>query len=265
MRLADLLEGGDLVIMRTIKDALYGAMLALQFLTQLPVRFACPWNERTAKWALRMFPLAGFAVGGAVATVDWLSGGRTDWLGALLLLTVWVAVTGALHLEGWMDVTDAAMSQAQGERRWAIMKDPHVGSFAIVSVVLLLLWKLMLVHEVLLRLESGTWLFFLMIPAMARTGALAYMRWLPSARSEGLGAEWKRHLGSIDVLIAVFILIPLWLADARFGWLGLALLGWTLLYGSWCKLRFGGMNGDLTGAYIEGAELSLLLACWWMT
>jgi cobalamin synthase len=59
-----------------------------------------------------------------------------------------VALTGAIHVDGFLDTCDAAFSGASPERRREILKDPHHGSFAIayfaVAAVLWLaaLWSL---------------------------------------------------------------------------------------------------------------------------
>ncbi|MGM2749804.1 adenosylcobinamide-GDP ribazoletransferase, partial [Bacillus cereus group sp. Bce010] len=60
---------------------------------------------------------------------------------ALVLLSLWVAISGGLHLDGVMDLADALGSNQPVARRWEIMKDPVVGSFGMLALVFLLAWK----------------------------------------------------------------------------------------------------------------------------
>lgn len=244
-----------------MKDAGYGSLLALQFLTRLPVPVQCPWNAKTSRWAVRCYPLVGLLLGGILALVGHLLG---TWLPptlqVLVLLSLWVALSGGLHLDGLMDVADALGSNAPLERRWAIMKDPHVGSFGIIALVFLLLWKAALL---LVLLEAGMSLAVLaVILALARFGAVALLVLAPAARPEGMAWAWKRHLGLRDLLLALWPLpLCFWLLP---GWLLLfvALVPFLLLYGWGMTRAFKGINGDIVGAAIEGGELWLLLIAW---
>lgn len=254
-------------------NAIHGLLLAIQFLTRIPVPVECPWNASTSRWAVRCYPLVGLLLGVLLAMVGAL---LQDWLPtpllALLLLSLWVAATGGLHLDGVMDVADALGSNAPLERRWAIMKDPHVGSFGIIALVFLLAWKAMLLWALL---DVGVGPVVLVAVLMfGRVAAVALLVTAPVARSEGLAWAWKRHLGSRDLPLSLWPLPLLaWLLPGGW-WAGLALAVlltiflavFLLLYG-WAMIRgFKGINGDIVGAAIEGGELwmllGLLLAAW---
>ena len=125
-----------------MKNALYGMLLALQFLTRLPIPVACPWTPATRRWAIRAYPLVGLMVGALLACVALLLG---QWqtpspIAALVLLSLWVAISGGLHLDGVMDLADALGSNQPLERRWEIMKDPQIGSFGMLALLFLLAW-----------------------------------------------------------------------------------------------------------------------------
>src|SRR5690606_9072942 len=110
------------------------------------------------------------------------------WLGALLGLTAWVIVTGALHLDGLGDIADACgAAHKDRERVLAVLADPHVGSFAVVAIALQLAAKLILLR-VLLDVAPPIAIVF--VPFAARIGPLAWARWLPSLH-EGLGARFR--------------------------------------------------------------------------
>lgn len=240
---------------------MHGFLLALQFLSRLPVPVKCPWNADTSRWAVRCYPLVGLLLGGIVALAGLLLQATlpTPML-ALLLLSVWVALSGGLHLDGWMDVADAVGSNAPLEKRWAIMKDPHVGSFGILALVFLLLWKGALL---LALLDAGIGLAWLpLVVALARLGAVALLVLAPAARPAGLAWAWKQYLGKHDLLWSLVPLTIGFLLWPGWPWLLVALAPFLIGYGLWARRAFNGINGDIVGAAIEGGELWLLLNVW---
>jgi adenosylcobinamide-GDP ribazoletransferase len=251
-----------------LKKMLWGVCLAFQFLTRIPIPCACPWERNTIRWALRSYFLVGLTIGGASALPYFLLDGIVPPLmQSLLILSVWVGITGGLHLDGWMDVADAVGANAPLEKRWQIMKDPHVGSFAVISLGFLLLWKLVFIYAIidgygeqanaLSRLSPiQIAVSFMIIPASARVGALLLLYMLPSSKTEGLAWEWKKHLSLIDIVIAFLpILVLLWLYPANVMFAVLGFIPFTAVYGIWVRRTFQGVNGDLTGAFIEAGEL----------
>ncbi|MGM0702573.1 MAG: adenosylcobinamide-GDP ribazoletransferase [Pseudomonadota bacterium] len=244
-----------------MKEAGYGVLLAFQFLTRLPVRVACPWNAATARWALRSYPLVGIVLGAFLAgAASLLASALPTPILVLALLSLWVALSGGLHLDGLMDVADALGSNAPLARRWEIMKDPQVGSFGILALVFLLAWKGLLLWGLLdVGASPGV---LVAVPALARFGAVALLRLAPCARREGLAWAWQQHLGRYDLALALLVMVPLFWVLAGWAWLLAGLLPFLLGYG-WVMTRsFNGINGDIVGAAIEGGELWLLLIAW---
>ncbi|HEX7741848.1 MAG TPA: adenosylcobinamide-GDP ribazoletransferase, partial [Sphingobium sp.] len=171
-------------------------VLALQLMTSLPLPVVRA-DEGDFAAAIRWFPAAGLAVGAAVAAALWL-GSRVDpWTGALLALLVWVAMTGALHLDGLGDIADGA-GAAHGDRARlsAVLADPHIGSFGVVAIVLQLLSKL-----VLLRLWAELlppW-GLIGVAMVARIGPLAWTLWLPPLH-EGLASRFRQGVAPAHLI-----------------------------------------------------------------
>ena len=229
-----------------------GLLIAVQFLTRLPTpRFAVSDADFAA--SIRWFPAVGLIVGPVVAGGAWAGAWLDPWIGALAALVLWVGVTGALHLDGLGDIADAAGAAHKDRARLrAVLADPHVGSFAVVTIVLQLAAKLVLLH---LLASAGQFLPIMLIPFAARIGPLAWTRWLPPLH-EGLGARFHGAVRPADIalwsaallaaswfmpaLLAAFVLIPLW--------------AWRL------HRALGGVSGDGHGAGIELVESGLLLA-----
>ncbi|MBW6526104.1 adenosylcobinamide-GDP ribazoletransferase [Sphingomonas sp. RHCKR7] len=224
-------------------------IVALGFLTRLPL----PRVEASGGvWAasIRCYPLAGLILGAIVAAVGAGVGARDPWLGALAALVAWVALTGALHLDGLSDLADA-LGAAHGDRArlLRVLAEPQVGSFGVVAIALQLLAKLVLLHA----LPPGGWWALPLIAAAARAGPLAWACWLPPLKP-GLGATLAEAVRGRDLAGWGALL----LAGAALQPALLAALPLIALYGWWLRRRLGGVNGDAHGAGIELIETGLL-------
>ncbi|MBI3480748.1 MAG: adenosylcobinamide-GDP ribazoletransferase [Nitrosomonadales bacterium] len=232
-----------------------GFILALQFLTRLPtpqLRHLAPAEmPRSAQW----FPLVGLIIGALLAGALWL-GSRVDpWLGALLALLGWVWVTGALHLDGLADMSDAmGAAHRERERFLAVLADPHLGTYGVLSLVLQLITKLVLLMLLARNPQHGLQFWaLLLIPAWARWGALLWAR-LPSLKP-GLGASLADQVNGgafwfwLVVLMLCSTIVPMLLVAPVLVW----------LWQQFLLRRLGGMTGDTLGAGVELVESAALL------
>ena len=228
-----------------------GLIVAIQFLTRLPTpRIAVSGDEFAA--SMRWFPAVGLIVGALVAGAGW-AGARIDsWTGALAALIIWVAVTGALHLDGLGDIADASgAAHKDRERLLAVLGDPHAGSFAVVAIALQLIAKLVLLHALL---DREAFVAVALIPFAARIGPLVWSRALPDLHA-GLGSRFRNAVRPVDFAIWSALL----LAAAAISPSLLAAPPVFLFWGWWLRRRIGGISGDGHGGGIEIGE-SLLLA-----
>lgn len=228
-----------------------GLIVAIQFLTRLPTpRIAVSSDEFAA--SMRWFPAVGLIVGALVAGAGW-AGARIDpWTGALAALIIWVAVTGALHLDGLGDIADASGAAHKDRvRLLAVLGDPHVGNFAVVTIGLQLIAKLILLHALI---EREAFVAALLVPFAARIGPLFWSRALPDLHA-GLGSRFRHAVRPAD--FAVWGIVLLAAASVSPSLLAAPLI--FLVWGWWLLRRIGGISGDGHGAGIEIGE-SLLLA-----
>lgn len=108
------------------------------------LRIPCPvkkWDESLKREMLKMLPSVGLVIGllwFLLALISYKL--RLPYILSGFLMTAYIyGVTGFFHLDGFMDVSDAVMSRRNIEERQRILKDSHVGAFAVISVVLLIL------------------------------------------------------------------------------------------------------------------------------
>ena len=229
-------------------------IIAFGFLTRLPM----PSVSRSISGtdfaeAIRLYPLVGLAIGALVAGAGWAGSLIDPWAGACAALLTWIAITGALHLDGLADLVDG-LGAAHGDRTrlLAVMADPHIGSFGVVAIVAQMLAKLVLLHA----LGTAGWWSLICVPAVARIGPMIWARYLPPLRPGGLGAAVAGAVRLRDVLgwIALVALATVFAPALVAG--PVAILGLT----DWFRRTLAGINGDAHGAGIELVETALLAA-----
>ncbi len=228
-----------------------GLIVAIQFLTRLPTpRLTVSDSEFAA--SMRWFPAVGVIVGAIVATAAWGGAWIDPWLGALAGVALWVLVTGALHLDGLSDVADACGAAHKDRTRMlATMADPHVGSFAVVTIALQLVAKIVLLHGLI---EVRAFVLIASTAFAARIGPLLWSRWLPDLH-HGLASRFRAIVRPVDLALwAALLGIAAWISPALLV-TPAVLAGW----GLWLRAKLGGISGDGHGAGIELTESGLLL------
>ncbi len=227
-------------------------IVAFGFLTRLPMpRVEAGAHDFAA--AIRYYPLVGLAIGTLVAAAGWAGALVDPWTGACAALLTWVAITGALHLDGLADLADGlGAAHADRTRLLAVMADPHIGSFGVIAIVAQMIAKLVLLHAV----GPTAWWLVILVPFTARMGPLAWAVLLPPLRAGGLGAAVAGAVRSRD-LIGWGLLLTLAAVVAP-AILAVPLL--ILAVAMWLRRTLGGVTGDAHGAGIELVETGTLLA-----
>ncbi|MFZ7096037.1 adenosylcobinamide-GDP ribazoletransferase [Luteimonas dalianensis] len=229
-------------------------ILAFQFLTRLPTPQVHDFRDDDLTRSAVYHPLVGIVIGLLLALVLWGLGDR-PWLAAVLAMALWTWVTGALHLDGLSDVADAmGAAHRDPDRFLAVLKDPHVGAFGVVVLIVQLLLKLVLLAELA---GSTWWAGIVLLPAWARWGTLWWSRRLPPIQHAGMAERFSWKLGMRAVWLWAVALAALSLLAAP---PLLAALVLVPLVGVYWKRRLGGISGDCLGASIEVMETMLLLA-----
>lgn len=229
-----------------------GLIVALQFLTRLPTP---RMNVSEAEFAgsMRWFPAAGLVVGGILAGVAWLSLPLGPAVAALLVLVAWVAVTGALHLDGLGDIADACgAAHKSRERVLAVLSDPHLGSFGAVAIGLQLLVKFVFLNGLI---KAGALSAIVWVPLAARIGPLLWTLWLPDLHT-GLASRFRLAVKPVHLVIWAVILLAAALLSPSLLVTPILLGAW----GAWLRRKLGGISGDGHGGGIEVSESGLLLA-----
>ncbi|HXF68824.1 MAG TPA: adenosylcobinamide-GDP ribazoletransferase [Thermoflexus sp.] len=232
-------------------------LAAVQFLTILPLpQREIPLEEvgRSA-WA---FPVVGALIGlllvGANALLSPLF---PPALRAALVLALWVAMTGALHLDGFVDSCDALLAARPPETRLEILRDTHVGAFGVVGAVMLLLIKF---ATLMAHLSIGRWSALLMAPPLGRWAMVYAMAHYPPARAFGMGKTVQGSVSKQTLLGATLLTLPVLLTSPLEGLIAfVSAWGFTILFARWLLRRVPGFTGDIYGALCESVETTILL------
>ena len=220
----------------------------------------CPsriWDEKARPLMLLFLPVVGLEIGVIWSGIAWVCRYfEVPGLAAGLILSAYAyLVTGFIHLDGFMDVSDAVGSCRSLEQRQAILKDSHVGSFAVIGCVLL-----MIADVAFLASASGDFRILIFIPVVSRCGSsLAITILRPISVSQYAGA-FRDGVSRVQPVILAGMLA----AAVAAGFLlcrkyAFALLGEMIIYALALRKGFrslDGMNGDISGYALSLSELA---------
>ena len=233
-------------------------LVAWQLLTSIPIgrrSLAVQGPGRSTAW----FPVMGLIIGVTLAGLDFFLSLVLPGLPATaLLLVAWVAITGGLHLDGFIDCCDGLLVAKPPKQRLEIMKDSRVGAFGVVGAICLLLVK----FSALTALAPGDRLpWLLVVPTLSR-GAMVWAVWrYPLARQDGFAAWFREGLTWPYVLVAGSTALAVALLFGGLAGLVTFATIWlfALLFATWVQRRIPGLTGDVYGALNELSEVVGLL------
>lgn len=241
---------------------LYAFSLAWALCTRVPLPKGCYPVQITPhlqSLSVSFYPLVGLLLGALLLMLYAVLPAHTGALfSAVILVCVWVALTGAMHLDGLADSVDAYCAGHKGDAvAMKVFKDPASGPMAVAAVVLVLLLKVaalavLLEQQQLFALFAALFVSrWLLFPAMAFT---------PYVRERGMASEmllkpfvkrWLLVSGiGLIIVMAVAPLAAFWFIAAA----GLAFV-WRRM---WMK-TIGGFVGDCLGAQVELTEALILV------
>jgi adenosylcobinamide-GDP ribazoletransferase len=250
-----------------------GLLINIQFFTSIPIRASFPMDTPYVKRAVQTFPIVGLIQGLILAALFHILSTWSPFSLLAIAFILWlfsILVTGGIHLDGWMDASDAYFSYYNVEKRLEIMKDPRTGAFGVLSVILLLSTRFFFLYEVVIWQSSGTYLLLAWVPFLGKTLMGLLLLHVKAAKEEGLAIMFQRAatpkslwvylvyvvaaVGVVSLINATTIVPVLMI---------LSVAGFLFFFLKNIALRwFGGITGDVLGASVEGGEAVLWLAVW---
>ena len=227
------------------------------------------WDEDNYKHAIAFLPLVGAVIGLISYFVAFfcMEFEVPVFVSAALLTLVPLLVTGGFHFDGFMDVQDALHSYQPREKKLEIMKDPHIGAFAVISAGGFFLIWLSSMYMIVFKAfeESLSFVLFSVAGLYPLIRAFCGLTSIlfPNAKKEGMLSVETGKSGKLDICIlsvegilaaAFMIWISLWTGVLMI----VAALLFTVFYRHLCLKNFGGVTGDTAGFFVSCAEACVL-------
>lgn len=236
-----------------------GLIVALQFLTRLPVNIVVDFNSENIRRSTFYFPFVGLLLGfiGVIPYI-YLSPLNTS-IASFITVVMLIILTGGLHLDGLSDTADGFFSNRDKEKVLEIMKDSRIGAFGVLSLILIILFKYILISNI----ESNLPVALVLSMGNSRLVALLQIALKKVARPGGLGDMVHKSQPKIYIIASIILYIGI------IGFIDIIYivpLVFSVLTGELISIysykKIGGFTGDVYGATIELTEAASLLSFW---
>lgn len=232
-------------------------LIALQFLTRIPVKIHGEIKETDLVNSVVFFPLVGLILGLILVGTNFiLSLFFPPLLSPLLTFIVYLLLTGCMHLDGFADTIDGLYGGKTKEEILRIMDDSNIGAIGAVWLFILLILKVsLLVNFNISNLNFA----FIIMPVLSRTGIILQMFFAPAAKNTGLGSIFCKKVSfkQLTIVIGFSFLISLF-----FGLKGIFVFLITILVSIlitlYFKRKLGGITGDIFGLTVEIIEICIM-------
>lgn len=234
-----------------MKKIIRAAFMCLGMFSSIPCPYR-PWDEDARSMMTVCLPIVGAIIGLIWAFIASLAAIiLPQTLAAASIAALPFLLTGFIHLDGFMDTSDAILSWRPLEDRLRIIKDSHTGSFAVVNVVLLMMFMFAAAQSAL----KSDLRALILIPVVSRCGsAFCVIILKPLGHSEYSGMNVNMSQPAVLLLI--------WLISIVIGFVWLGKIGWVLLietavyaFAMWRAVYImKGVSGDLAGFALSIAE-----------
>ena len=243
-------------------------IIAFSTYSRLPMPKA-DWNEKSMKYAMSFFPMVG-AVIAVIELLVWrltISLQTYNMITAFFLVLVPVAITGGIHLDGLFDTEDALHSYGDREKKLAILKDPHVGAFAVIYGVMYILGGYSLATEMDIEALLSVCFGFVISRELSGISVVSF----PKAKKDGMVSTFSENADRKvkNILLSELILTVVCMFTVFiYGKIGIVYPAVTLAAAAVSFFRyryrivpeFGGTTGDLCGYFLCNCEFLILLA-----
>lgn len=236
-----------------------GFLVAISFLTILPSPVRGQMDSKVFGRSVAYFPAVGLFLGVILVGLDRLLLKLFPRAAAdALLLIALIVLTGALHLDGFIDSCDALFSPGDPESRLARLKDPRAGAFGVVGAFCFLLLKYAALSSLAPSVKPWALLIAL---ALGRFGMVYALFFCPYREGPGMGRAFKEHSGTFEFLIAAATAFIASLIAFRIVGLFVMVVGWLVAetLARFALKKLPGLTGDIYGAIDEAVEALVLL------
>ena len=247
-----------------MKRLLKGFYMSFTMFCSLPRPFHV-WDEKCLNLVLPSFPLVGAVVGAlwwGISKILILSGIHFMFTTAILTLLPFL-LTGFIHLDGFMDTSDAVLSRRPLEEKLRILKDPHTGAFAVIMIAVLFVMQFAAMYVAVEK--KVLFSLFLVIPVISRSCASLSILILKTHTQSNFANMFRQNSGLKQNIFIVFILILSIILSIVFAGLSGLIVSAALIAGFSAAMFYAykdlqGVSGDLAGYALVIGELCAIIA-----
>ena len=227
------------------------------------------WDEKNMSYSMCFFPFVGVVIGGVNFGLIYLLKellGISPLLIGVIITVIPILITGGIHFDGFLDVADARSSYKDREEKLRILKDPHVGAFAIIYGICYMMLAVGCNYQLVADMGEPMMVYVIVGIGFAFSRVLSGLSvlTLKKAKKDGMVAAYSqgadKRAKAILALELVVILVALVLVDLKYG-VAVIVAGIIsfIYYVVMSYKTFGGITGDLAGWFLQVCELNMLI------
>jgi adenosylcobinamide-GDP ribazoletransferase len=241
-----------------MKSIINSFIIAFSMYSKVPMPKAS-WEEDHMKYVMCFFPLVGALIGAVLFGWNYIGNvlSFSRVFQTIIMILIPIVITGGIHMDGFLDTTDALKSYQSVEKKLDILKDPHTGAFAVIACI----GYYLLTFGVWYDMKSSSIpilaISFLLSRALSGLAVVTF----PLAKNSGLVATFsnqaKKKITKIAMLLFIImcgmgmILVNLYLGIVCF----LSAIGVFVYCRHMAIKEFGGITGDIAGYFLQVCEL----------
>jgi len=165
------------------------------------------WKDESVRHMMKLYPLVGLIVGFInyfICRIADYSNLSTILISAITMVAPFI-ITGMLHLDGFMDVSDALLSRRDQKEKIRILKDPNTGAFAVISLAILFIIDFAAIYTLVENKVNV--IGIIIIPIISRALMALMLIKKESMKESSLGSYFKKDTGKLDIIILYLILL----------------------------------------------------------
>ncbi len=244
-------------------------IIAFSTYSRLPMPHT-DWNEKSMRYSMCFFPVIGAVIGGLQIALIYILANVLhvgSGLSSALIVALPLIVTGGIHFDGYLDTMDAKSSYKDRNEKLAILKDPHVGAFAVIYGILYIILLYGLIQELYRGYISDKVLRDIIIWAVgyvySRSLSGLSVVTLKKAKPDGMLADTAhasdKRVGAVMAIWVIASAVGMICADVVCGAVAVIAGAMVFCYYRWMSYKkFGGITGDLAGYFLQMCELFVL-------
>lgn len=217
------------------------------------------WNKKTMKYAMCFFPLIGIVIGIAVflAAIIFKYTDFNIIFKSMVYTVIPVIITGGIHTDGFVDTMDAVNSYADTDRKLEILKDSHIGAFALIMCTIYFIAYFGIWSEISIENIIPVSMGFVLSRALSGLAVVTF----PCAKKSGLAAQFsdaaQKKTVKVTMIVYIIVISLFIIAAGKLEGAASLCAGFLmfLYYKKMSKEKFGGITGDLAGYFLQMCEL----------